>query len=111
MHMECEDCQSMIKRRFAKTGGKTGHMHRLPLGIMRLISSYQQKPFSLNSERRIIMDRLHLTESEESELLTILERYLPELESEIANTDRKEFRNELKVREAFMSDLINRLKH
>lgn len=57
------------------------------------------------------MDRLHLTESEESELLTILERYLPELESEIANTDRKEFRMELKKREVFMSDLINRLKH
>lgn len=57
------------------------------------------------------MDRLHLTESEEGELLTILERYLPELESEIANTDRKEFREELKQREVFMSDLINRLKH
>ncbi len=57
------------------------------------------------------MDRLHLTEREEGELLTILERYLPELESEIANTDRKEFREELKQREVFMSDLINRLKH
>jgi hypothetical protein len=57
------------------------------------------------------MDKLHLTESEEGELLTILERYLPELELEIANTDRKEFRMELKNREVFMTDLINRLKH
>ena len=57
------------------------------------------------------MDRLHLTEQEEGELLTILERYLPELESEIANTDRKEFRKQLQEREVFMTDLINRLKH
>lgn len=57
------------------------------------------------------MDKLHLTEREEGELLTILERYLPDLESEIANTDRKEFRKELKDREVFMTDLIHRLKH
>jgi len=57
------------------------------------------------------MDRLHLTEQEEGELLTVLERYLPDLESEIANTDRKEFRKELKEREVFMADLIKRLKH
>lgn len=57
------------------------------------------------------MDRLHLTEKEEGELLMVLERYLPDLESEIANTDRKEFRKELKEREVFMTDLIKRLKH
>lgn len=57
------------------------------------------------------MDRLHLTQQEEGELLTILERYLPDLKSEIANTDRKEFRRDLKDREVFMVELINRLKH
>jgi hypothetical protein len=72
--------------------------------------------FSLNSrnmdqERRGGMDRLHLTQQEEGELLMILERYLPDLKQEIANTDRKEFRRELKERETFMAELIERLKH
>lgn len=57
------------------------------------------------------MEKLHLTSQEEGELLTILERYLPDLKSEIAKTDRKEFRKDLKEREVFMADLINRLKH
>lgn len=57
------------------------------------------------------MERLHLTSQEEGELLTILERYLPDLKHEIANTDRKEFRKDLKEREVFMEELINRLKH
>jgi hypothetical protein len=57
------------------------------------------------------MDRLHLSPREEGELLTILERYLPDLTHEIANTDRKEFRNELKERELLMKDFISRLKH
>lgn len=56
------------------------------------------------------MDKLHLTAQEENELLLILERYLPDLQLEIANTDNKEFRKELKSREAFMLDLIARLK-
>ncbi|MFO7568911.1 MAG: hypothetical protein R6W75_03860 [Smithellaceae bacterium] len=57
------------------------------------------------------MDRLHLNSQEEGELLTVLERYLPDLTHEIANTDRKEFRQDLKEREQFMKDLISRLKH
>jgi hypothetical protein len=65
----------------------------------------------MKDERRHIMDRLHLTEREEGELLTILERYLPDLVYEIANTDRKEFRKELQEREVFMAELISRLKH
>ncbi len=56
------------------------------------------------------MNKLHLTSQEENELLLILERYLPDLQLEIANTDKKEFRKELKDREAFMIDLIARLK-
>lgn len=56
------------------------------------------------------MEKLHLTSQEEDELLLILERYLPDLKIEIANTDSKEFRKQLKDREAFMVDLIARLK-
>ena len=56
------------------------------------------------------MEKLHLTSQEEDEMLLILERYLPDLESEIANTDSKEFRKQLKNREVFMKDLIARLK-
>jgi hypothetical protein len=57
------------------------------------------------------MDKLHLEPKEEGELLMILERYLPDLRHEIANTDRKEFRKDLQDREAFMTELISRLKH
>jgi hypothetical protein len=56
------------------------------------------------------MGKLNLTAQEEDEMLLILERYLPDLESEIANTDSKEFRKQLKNREVFMKDLIARLK-
>jgi hypothetical protein len=56
------------------------------------------------------MEKLHLTSQEEDELLLILERYLPDLKSETANTDSKEFRKQLKDREVFMVDLIARLK-
>jgi len=41
----------------------------------------------------------------------VLERYLPDIKSEIAHTDSKEFREALKDREVFMTDLIGRLKH
>ena len=57
------------------------------------------------------MEKLLLNSKEEGELLVILERYLPELRYEIANTDRKEFRKDLKDRELFMEELIHRLKH
>ena len=56
------------------------------------------------------MSRIDLTPVEEKELLEILERYLPDLEREMADTERKEFRAELKKREVFMHDLISRLK-
>ena len=38
------------------------------------------------------MSKLNLTQEEENELLLILERYLPDIQMEIANTDSKEFR-------------------
>ena len=56
------------------------------------------------------MSRINFTPEEEKELLLILERYLPELEIEIADTDRKEFRAELKKREVLMVEFIKRLK-
>jgi hypothetical protein len=56
------------------------------------------------------MSRINFTPGEEKELLQILERYLPDLEREMADTERKEFRQELKKREVIMIDLIKRLK-
>jgi len=56
------------------------------------------------------MSKINLTHNEEEELLRILERYLPDLEREMADTDRKEFLHALKERAAIMQDLIKRLK-
>lgn len=56
------------------------------------------------------MSKLNLTPEEEKALLEILERYLPELENETIHTQRKEFHEFLKEREAFMRELIRRLK-
>ena len=56
------------------------------------------------------MSRINFTPGEEKELLQILERYLPDLEREMADTERKEFRQELKKREVIIIDLIKRLK-
>jgi hypothetical protein len=56
------------------------------------------------------MSRINLSPAEEGELLQILERYLPDLEIEMADTDRREFHHALKAREVIMKDLIKRLK-
>ncbi|HNQ85083.1 MAG TPA: hypothetical protein PLP82_04130 [Deltaproteobacteria bacterium] len=56
------------------------------------------------------MSRLNLTPDEEHKLLEVLERYYPMLRIEIVNTDDREFRRSLKEREAFMKELIERLK-
>jgi hypothetical protein len=56
------------------------------------------------------MSKINFTPGEEKELLQILERYLPDLEREMADTERKEFRQELKKREVMMRDFIKRLK-
>jgi len=57
------------------------------------------------------MSRLNLSEQEEEKLLIVLERYLADLSREIADTDKKEFRRNLQEREAFMTDLVRRLKN
>ena len=56
------------------------------------------------------MSKINLTHKEEEELLRILERYLPDLEREMADTDRKAFLHALEERAAIMRDLIKRLK-
>lgn len=52
---------------------------------------------------------IQLTERDEQMLRSILERYLPDLRIEVANTDDKEYRKYLKEREAFIKDLLGRL--
>lgn len=56
------------------------------------------------------MSKINLTPAEEEEMLLILERYLPDLEREMADTDRKEFLHALKKRADIMRDWIKRLK-
>jgi hypothetical protein len=61
-------------------------------------------------ERRKTMSKLDLTREEERMLLEILERYYPNLRMEVINTDDREFRRQLKQRETFMKELIDRMK-
>jgi len=56
------------------------------------------------------MTAFELNQEEARQLLEVLERYYPALGIEIANTDDREFRRALKVREAFMKEMITRLK-
>ena len=56
------------------------------------------------------MSRINFTPGEEKELLQILERYLPDLEREMADTDSKKFLHALEERAVIMKDLIKRLK-
>ncbi|MCX7635891.1 MAG: hypothetical protein N2Z74_09160 [Syntrophales bacterium] len=56
------------------------------------------------------MSGIEFTLDEAKQLLEILERYYPALRIELANTDDREFRRALKVREAFMREMIGRLK-
>ena len=56
------------------------------------------------------MSKLNLTPEEETKVLEILERYLPELESETVHTDNKELRKFFMERKTFMKELMRRLK-
>lgn len=56
------------------------------------------------------MSKLNLTPEEEQKLLELLERYYPAIQIEIINTDDRELRRFLKDREAFMKELMTRLK-
>ncbi len=56
------------------------------------------------------MVKLELTPEDAKQLREILERYLPDLRTESADTDDKEFRTFLKKRETFMNEMIQRLQ-
>jgi len=56
------------------------------------------------------MIQIELSPKEAEMLRDVLERYLPELRREIADTDKKEFRRFLEAREVFMNELIQRLQ-
>ena len=55
------------------------------------------------------MAQIALTDDEAEMLKHILENYLSDLRMEVADTDRKDFREELKEREFFLKNLIQRL--
>jgi hypothetical protein len=56
------------------------------------------------------VSKLNLTPAEEQKLLELLERYAPELEMEIANTDDSKLHKYLKERHVFMMEILKRLK-
>jgi hypothetical protein len=56
------------------------------------------------------MSKLNLTPEEETKVLELLERYLPELQNETVHTDNKALHKFYKEREAFMLELVRRLK-
>ncbi len=56
------------------------------------------------------MSKLELTHEEIGALVAFIERYLPDLRVEIANTDDREFRRFLKHREEFIREILQRLK-
>ncbi len=55
------------------------------------------------------MAQLTLNNEETLKLKKILESYLSDLRMEVADTDRKEYRDELKEEESFLKDMIGRL--
>lgn len=52
---------------------------------------------------------MKLTNEEAEELKDVLTSYVSELRMEIADTDKYEFRENLKRKEKFLKDLISRL--
>lgn len=56
------------------------------------------------------MVRIELTAHESVVLIEILESYLSDLKTERFHTDNRELREELKEKEAFLIDLLKRLK-
>jgi len=56
------------------------------------------------------MIRLELTEQERLVLRDALESYLSDLRMEIADTDRKNFREQLKQNKEILQNILNQLK-
>jgi hypothetical protein len=61
----------------------------------------------LNQEGRMVL--LNFTQEELDMLQNILNSYLSDLRMEIADTDKKDFRDELKKQEKFLTELLNLL--
>jgi hypothetical protein len=56
------------------------------------------------------MISFEMTKDEAIIVQSTIERYLYHLQTEIAHTDRREFREALKEREKFLKEIIDRLK-
>ncbi|HOD34410.1 MAG TPA: hypothetical protein PLR20_01570 [Syntrophales bacterium] len=56
------------------------------------------------------MSKLEMAPEEIAALVAFIERYLPDLRVEIANTDQREFRKFLKQREELIREILQRLK-
>jgi hypothetical protein len=56
------------------------------------------------------MTRLELNPAETGMLREVLESFLSDLRLEVGDTKKKAFREELKKKEAFLKDLIGRMK-
>jgi len=53
---------------------------------------------------------LELTDKEKDALTAVLKDYLPELRGEISATSKHEFKEELKVEEATLKGILDKLK-
>ena len=56
------------------------------------------------------MIRMEMTKDEATIMEKVIERYLYHLQVEIIHTDKREFREALKQRERFLTEVIDRLK-
>jgi hypothetical protein len=56
------------------------------------------------------MPRLDLTETEAAALVKVLDYYISELRMEVANTDQKDMRDELKAEEQTVKKIVQALK-
>jgi hypothetical protein len=56
------------------------------------------------------MISFEMTRDEAITVQNVIERYLYHLQVEITHTDKREFRNALKEREKFLTEIIDRLK-
>jgi len=56
------------------------------------------------------MINFEMTKDEANIVQNVIERYLYHLQVEIIHTDKSEFRDALKTREAFLKEIIDRLK-
>jgi hypothetical protein len=67
-------------------------------------------PTVIAKERRQSMVQLKITEEERELLMELLENDISDLRMEIADTDRREYREMLKNREALMKKIQQRLE-